>query len=577
MIGKKKILKSGKKYDKYFQPSKQKNTEIARSNVMQTLDIMQDLITRTLSQTGPISMVLKKNNVYDTSKAIWYFLYDHIQYQLDKSGIEQLREPNRTWNDRKADCDCFSIFASSILTNLGIDHSLRITKYNGKSHFQHVYIVVHSNGKEIIIDPVVDAFNFEKPYSEKHDKKMKIRHQILSGFGNTEGASFGYEFDHILNGLGSTDNGESLIEATKNHLINTLRIVEKNPDTISDIANPQTYINQLQFVLRNWDNPNSRMAAIDKVIAMSDSGLSGLRDRLRNAWGSVKSAVSKTSQKVKTAVKNTAAKVADATKKVVNAVVKYNPLTLAMRGGLLFAFKVNLFHFTEKLKLGYLTEAQARANNLDISNWRKIQNILGKVENMFEKIGGDKSNLKKAILTGKKGSLSDLNLSPEALKPTPPISATAIKANAIEASSKSEVVRNFAPQAEFRLAGLGVEPATTATAATAASGLLASIGAWIKNVDWGNVFKKGTAIVTTAKQAANTIKNNNSTSTPPINSGSSMPTQTLPAHNVYANAPEESFMSKHGTKLLIGGGALTAYILLRSMKSEGLGTVEVAI
>lgn len=556
MQGRKKHIKNGFEYDKYFKPSKKKNTEIPRADVMQTLEIMQNIVFTTLPQTKEISEVLSKKDVYNTCLAIWLFLYEHFQYKLDKSGVEQLREPNRSWADRMSgiDCDCFSIFASSILTNQEIDHSFRITKYNGNEHFQHVYVVVNHKGREIIIDPVVDAFDYQKPFSEKHDKPMKIRHQVLSGFGNaTVSAPFGYEFDHIYSSLGNCDNS-AMVESTKTHLMNTLSIVQKSPEMISDFVNPQTYVNQLQMVLQNWDNPITRIQAIEKAESMTD-GLSGLNGWLSNTWNTVKTAVSNTAQKVGTAAK-----------KVIDAVVTYNPLSLAMRGGLLLAFKVNLFHFTEKLKFGYLTESQAQANGINMSKYRQIKEVLTKVEGMFEKIGGDKEKLKSGILNGRKGSLSDLTLSPEALKPTPTINTATIKAATPQVAETNNI---FEAQASF--GSLGVEPATTAAATTAASGLLATIGTWFKNIDFQNLFNKAgdaKGLIDSAKG----IFNNGSS-----NQGNGVPTYTLPTHTVQASQGMSTT-----NKLLIGGGVLAAVgILVYAMKpkrtSRGLGTVEVAI
>ena len=71
------------------------------------------------------------------------------------------------------------VFISSILLNLDIPHSFRVTDYgNG---WQHVYVVAFlPSGKEIIIDPVMNSFDAQKPYKRKFDYKMKL--EMLSGF-----------------------------------------------------------------------------------------------------------------------------------------------------------------------------------------------------------------------------------------------------------------------------------------------------------------------------------------------------------------------------------------------------------
>lgn len=136
-----------------------------------TLQLMQQVIAETLKDTVLLAQKLKGSSVTRTCKNIWHFVYNHIQYKMDKRGVEQVRRPSRTWADRTTgvDCDCYTVFIGSILSNLGIPYLIRITKYGGRSHFQHVYPVVLHKQKEIIMDCVTDQFNHEVLYSEKKD------------------------------------------------------------------------------------------------------------------------------------------------------------------------------------------------------------------------------------------------------------------------------------------------------------------------------------------------------------------------------------------------------------------------
>ncbi len=171
-------INPGRQYDTLIPKSIQKDSVIKGSGKAQlrdTLKLMQHVIEETLSDTALLAQKLKSNSVIQTSRNIWYFVYAHIQYKMDKRGIEQVRRPSRTWADRKTgvDCDCYTVFIGSILSNLGIPYNIRITKYGGKQHFQHVYPVVKNGGKEIILDCVTDRFNYEVPYSEKKDIRVK--------------------------------------------------------------------------------------------------------------------------------------------------------------------------------------------------------------------------------------------------------------------------------------------------------------------------------------------------------------------------------------------------------------------
>ena len=179
---KKRNIKSGNEYDHLFPRSENDNKTIRRNaNVYHTVDFIPKVVKETLEQTKSISKILKGTTTYETCSNIWHFVYGHINYKKDNDGYEQIRSPARTWHDRiqGVDCDCYSVFISSILMNLGIPHILRITKYH-RDYFQHIYPIVPYNGKYITIDCVTDNFNYEVPFSEKKDYPMDL--QYLNGF-----------------------------------------------------------------------------------------------------------------------------------------------------------------------------------------------------------------------------------------------------------------------------------------------------------------------------------------------------------------------------------------------------------
>lgn len=196
---KKRNIKPGQHYDHFFPKANQQDKTIRRNaNLDHTVAFIPKVVSQTLFQTSEIAQKLKSANTYETCKNIWHFVYDHINYKKDQEGYEQIRSPARTWQDRHlgVDCDCYSVFISSILTNLQIPHSLRITKYH-RSYFQHIYPVVHlprplAAGKgvsEIILDCVTDLFNYEVPYSAKKDYPMDL--QYLDGLDGVTLGLFG--------------------------------------------------------------------------------------------------------------------------------------------------------------------------------------------------------------------------------------------------------------------------------------------------------------------------------------------------------------------------------------------------
>lgn len=180
--GKKRNIQSGEGYTHLFPKAEVGSSTIRKNaNVSHTVAFIPKVVSETLHHTKTIAQRLKGKTNYETCSNTWHFVYRHIAYKKDQEGYEQIRSPARTWHDRKGgvDCDCYSVFISSILTNCSIPHILRITKYQ-RDYFQHIYPVVVLHGKEIIMDCVTDQFNYEVPYSEKQDYPMDL--QYLNGF-----------------------------------------------------------------------------------------------------------------------------------------------------------------------------------------------------------------------------------------------------------------------------------------------------------------------------------------------------------------------------------------------------------
>lgn len=176
--GHKNVIRTDK-YDRFFPLETLDNTSIKISSGSHygTLDEMKRIVNEYLSDTTAIGVELKRHDIPSTIKAVFDFTNDHIQYKLDKPGREELRRPARTWADRYTgvDCDCYSIFMSSILTNLKVPHSFRMTSYEANKAFSHVYVVAKHAGREYILDPVKGEWNVEHgPITKKYDKRVFI-------------------------------------------------------------------------------------------------------------------------------------------------------------------------------------------------------------------------------------------------------------------------------------------------------------------------------------------------------------------------------------------------------------------
>lgn len=506
-------IRDGREYDKYFHLSDLKGKEVTLKEDGDTFDtivLMKDLVLKNRHQVAKISALLEGKTREESCRNIWNWVYNHFQYKQDSSSAEQLRTPLRSWKDRKEgiDCDCMSILISTILCNLNIPHALRKTKYSGKDYFQHIYVVVPASGSSIqgnnyyTLDCVVDRFNYEVPFSAKHDLNMQIN--MLNGFRSLShsglslaglaGAVNAYPhsrcFCHEFNGLGALPGVDytsdvlaaELLIRTKRHLENTLIELDANPNKLKNIGMDQgAFRKRLVLLLTNWENATMRDNILAELEAEEDraSGMGGFQlngffksigKAVKGAAKSVSKGVSKATRAVNTGVnnaakwtsktvtagakavatgvKNAASWTADKAKDVVKAIIKYNPLTIAIRNGLLLAFKINLFRQAERLGYALWSDSEAQVKGLNMAEYAKLKSTYNKVVNVFTKMGGEKKNLDKALKDGWEHGTKKHGL----------------------------------------LRGLG-EPATAATTA-AASGVLATITAWLSKIDFNALFAK---------------------------------------------------------------------------------------
>ncbi len=414
-------IESGTAWQAMFPtPDRQDRIVLEDGEVSDTVTLMTGVVLKYLDDTARLAPTLRRKSLESTCRAVWDFVYRHIQYKLDKKGVEQLRRPARTWQERKTgvDCDCMSIFVSSVLTNLQIPHSFRVTRYS-QDHWQHVYVAVpDGRGKEYIIDGVVSRFNYEKPYSAKMDYPMNlsgIQVAVLSGLPEDtlyEAVMAPGLSDIEYSELSGTSAQE--LDAIYRHLVATRDAVQQNPAVAGRNEDPQALLKMLDYAIMYF-NTDKRDEALSILVrneerinslrgvslGYDDSGDSSYYDEL----GAVQP--KKFFASVKTAVSNAGKTVAKVATTATKAVVKYNPVSIVARNGYLLALKLNVSGMASKLKWGYAMQAQAAAKGVSATDWQRSKSALVKVEKLFsDKLQGSKTALQNAILKGKAGGLS---------------------------------------------------------------------------------------------------------------------------------------------------------------------------
>lgn len=265
-----------------------------------------------------------------------------------------MRSPARAWHDRHnvdpqtgepmgIDCDCMTLFICSVLYNLEIKNVyFRIAKYE-EAYWEHIYPIIKlPNGKQITIDCVLHKFNQEAKYTAKQDTAMDL--EYLNGVSDST------DF------MGIMDEHEALA-------------------TLGKI-----------FKKKAASGGGGGAAPKRKVFLKRKKRV---RQRKR---------CSKRKPQNKKRKKSKSKKFVGKGLHVTN---RINPVTVALRNGVLAGMKLNFLKIAEALRWSYLSPEQAQAKGADMSKYQKLKGVREKLEKIFFGAGGKPENLKKAILTGR--------------------------------------------------------------------------------------------------------------------------------------------------------------------------------
>lgn len=453
---------------KYFDFTLLQNTDPIinpDADVVETVKQMIKIVEGNYTSVQKIANVLFDKKLNTFLKNIFNFVMTYVQYEKDSMFTEQLRVPLRTLKDQKGDCDCMSILIGSILYAKNIPFKFRITKYNGKSNYQHVYVIVPTvNGSYTVVDPVIGTFDKEKPFDEKKDFLVDshltkyldnlngMPLQILNGydyrlsrdelsglFGDIMAVTMGTDFQTY--GLGNDEIDEMAIY---NHLKRTRDVIIKAPQMFRVMKNPLEVARLLDYVLQHWESPD-RDAYLDvagfeeqrlldeRTIVYPIADLSGeeieeglgFLKKIKKAVKKVGKGIKKAAKKVGKGVKKAAKGVAKVAKKVGKGIAKgakavgkgvakaakavgkfvarFNPVSLAARGGLLLAIRKNMFKLADKLRWGLYTEADAQKAGINLNDFRKMQERYNKARKIFvNTLKGKESKFRNAIAKGTK-------------------------------------------------------------------------------------------------------------------------------------------------------------------------------
>lgn len=142
------LINNGLLLNELFPAVKNTQTDLGSGDTNHSVKQMKNWVLLHYKQCDKVAKLIKRDTLKETVDVIYKFLYNSLQYKQDNS-LQQLRSPSNSIQNRKTGLDCksYSIFASCILTSLGIKHYIRQIKQPSFSptRFTHVYVVVPIN------------------------------------------------------------------------------------------------------------------------------------------------------------------------------------------------------------------------------------------------------------------------------------------------------------------------------------------------------------------------------------------------------------------------------------------------
>jgi len=113
---------------------------------------------------------------------VWHYLKDHLLYVREGSDEQTAKSLAKVFSDKYGDCKHYSSASYSILSALNIPVKLRLVSQKiANKEPTHIYTIAVINGKEIIIDPVMNEFNQECNYKYKCDLTNKNMMNYMNG------------------------------------------------------------------------------------------------------------------------------------------------------------------------------------------------------------------------------------------------------------------------------------------------------------------------------------------------------------------------------------------------------------
>ena len=157
-------------------------------NTQDIIELTQEVIRTDTDDTDRFAKHLPKN--IRGLKELFDFVDQNFEYSEDPDFNQWVQTPSYLWYTKKGDCKSYTVFISSVLSNMGMPHLIRYVSYGGPK-YTHVFPVAILGGREIPLDVVWKKqsggpFGRQKRFTKKKDFKMNGLYKLGNTYNSPE-------------------------------------------------------------------------------------------------------------------------------------------------------------------------------------------------------------------------------------------------------------------------------------------------------------------------------------------------------------------------------------------------------
>lgn len=186
---------------------------LGSGNAVDIINCINAVYPAAVEQTKRFAKALYQEEGGDVTsllRDLYWTVCKNVNLNYDPIGVQYIRKPANLVAEHTADCKSFSIFLSSVLTNLRIPNVMRFVAWQLEGEIQHVYVVAFpGTSRQTFLDCNLKDYNKEKT---PHYNEINIDMTKIFGIGRVPSGRPSNAIGKIYDAL---DHRRTLLETEK--------------------------------------------------------------------------------------------------------------------------------------------------------------------------------------------------------------------------------------------------------------------------------------------------------------------------------------------------------------------------